>query len=46
MPKTLTRVATLLVAITALSGCVPVAVGAVGAVAIDSASEDRGRDLF
>ncbi|MBT8413954.1 MAG: hypothetical protein KJO30_06430 [Boseongicola sp.] len=46
MPKTLTRAAIMLAAIAALSGCVPVAVGAVGAVAIDSASEDRGRDLF
>jgi hypothetical protein len=46
MSKTLTRLAVLLAAITTLSGCVPVAVGAVGAVAIDSASEDRGRDLF
>ncbi|SMX24634.1 hypothetical protein [Boseongicola aestuarii] len=46
MSKTLARLAVLIAALTALSGCVPVAIGAVGAVAIDSASEDRGRDLF
>jgi hypothetical protein len=34
------------VGVLVLAGCVPVAVGAVGAVAVDSASEDRGKDLF
>lgn len=29
-----------------LMGCVPVAIGAAGAVAADTISEDRGRDLF
>ena len=29
-----------------LMGCVPVAVGAAGAVAADTIAEDRGRDLF
>ncbi len=30
----------------ALSGCVPVVIGAGGAIAADTISEDRGRDLF
>ena len=30
----------------ATSGCVPVAIGATGAIAADTISEDRGRDLF
>ncbi len=42
----LTLAAALLACVTALSGCVPVAVGAVGAVAADSIAEDRGGDLF
>ena len=42
----LTRIAAVIAALTAISGCVPVAVGAVGAVAVDSAAEDRGNDLF
>ena len=29
-----------------VSGCVPVAVGAGGAIAADTIAEDRGRDLF
>lgn len=29
-----------------LSGCVPVAVGAAGAIAADTIAEDRGHDLF
>ena len=44
MPFKLT--AAMLLTVLALSGCVPVAVGAVGAVAADSISEDQGRDLF
>lgn len=28
------------------SGCVPVAIGAAGAVAADTIAEDRGTDLF
>ena len=30
----------------ATSGCVPVVAGAAGAIAADTISEDRGRDLF
>ena len=30
----------------ATSGCVPLVVGAGGAIAADTISEDRGRDLF
>jgi len=30
----------------ALMGCVPVAIGAAGAVAADTIAEDRGSDLF
>lgn len=29
-----------------LSGCVPVAIGAGGAIAADTIAEDRGEDLF
>ena len=29
-----------------LSGCVPVAIGAGGAIAADTIAEDRGQDLF
>ena len=29
-----------------LSGCVPVAIGATGAIAADAIAEDRGSDLF
>ena len=36
----------LFVGTTLISGCVPVAVGAVGAVAVDSYSEGQGNDLF
>ncbi|MBT8460317.1 MAG: hypothetical protein HKP37_12230 [Boseongicola sp.] len=45
MPR-INCLAVALVAITALSGCVPVAVGAVGAVAADSIAESNGNDLF
>ena len=30
----------------ATSGCVPVAIGAGGAIAADTIAEDNGRDLF
>ncbi|MDD9921618.1 MAG: hypothetical protein OXQ92_04955 [Boseongicola sp.] len=46
MQKTLTTLAAALLSITALTGCVPVAVGAVGAVAADQIAEERGSDLF
>ena len=36
----------LLASVVVTSGCVPVAVGAAGAIAADTISEDRGRDLF
>lgn len=29
-----------------VSGCVPVAAGAAGAIAADTIAEDRGQDLF
>lgn len=35
-----------LLAMTGLSGCVPVAVGAGGAIAADTIAEDRGGNLF
>ena len=43
------RIAVILVAalsIASLSGCVPVAIGAGGAIAADTIAEDRGGDLF
>ena len=40
------RLTVLIAALTALSGCVPVAVGAAGAVAADTIAEDNGNDLF
>ncbi|WP_299748887.1 hypothetical protein [uncultured Boseongicola sp.] len=46
MSRNLTRICALILGATALSGCVPVAIGAVGAVAADSIAEDRGNDLF
>lgn len=36
----------LLLATVALSGCVPVVIGAGGAIAADTIAEDRGGDLF
>ncbi|QMU57920.1 MAG: hypothetical protein GKR98_06740 [Boseongicola sp.] len=39
-------IAVMVFGVSAISGCVPVAVGAVGAVAVDSAAESRGTDLF
>ena len=42
----LALIATLLLSSTILSGCVPVAIGAGGAIAADTIAEDRGRDLF
>jgi predicted small secreted protein len=37
---------TLLLGSSVLSGCVPVAIGAGGAIAADTIAEDRGKDLF
>lgn len=39
-------IATLLIGSNVLAGCVPVAIGAAGAVAADTIAEDRGKDLF
>lgn len=39
-------IATLLIGSGVLSGCVPVAIGATGAIAADTIAEDRGKDLF
>ncbi len=36
----------LLSGVVVTSGCVPVAIGAAGAVAADTIAEDRGSDLF
>ena len=36
----------ILFSIMATSGCVPVAIGAGGAIAADTIAEDRGNDLF
>ncbi|MCV6594913.1 MAG: hypothetical protein OIF48_18325 [Silicimonas sp.] len=45
MTKALTATALILAALIT-SGCVPVAIGAAGAVAADTIAEDQGRDLF
>ena len=39
-------IAAVLAAATSVSGCVPLVVGAGGAVAADSVAEDRGGNLF
>lgn len=46
MLKKLTLIAVVVTGAFATTGCVPVAVGAAGAIAADTISEDRGRDLF
>ena len=46
MWKRLTILLGLLLGATSLSGCVPVVIGAGGAIAADTIAEDRGRDLF
>lgn len=40
------QVGFLLAAVLATSGCVPVAVGAGGAIAADTVAEERGGNLF
>lgn len=42
------KIATILVVVGVMltSGCVPVAIGAGGAIAADTIAEDRGSDLF
>ena len=42
----LALIVTLLAGSSILSGCVPVAIGAGGAIAADTIAEDRGNDLF
>ena len=39
-------IATLLISSSVLSGCVPLAIGAGGAIAADTIAEDNGNDLF
>lgn len=46
MPKTLILAIGLTLSAFAVSGCVPVAIGAAGAIAADTIAEDRGSDLF
>lgn len=46
MRTKIAMILTMVLGCAAVSGCVPVAVGAAGAVAVDAISEDRGRDLF
>lgn len=45
MTKT-TLILVAVLSVTGLSGCVPVAVGAAGAIAADTIAEDRGKNLF
>lgn len=42
----LVLIVTLAIATMSTSGCVPIVVGAGGAIAADTIAEDRGRDLF
>ena len=46
MAKKITIMAGLLAMATAMSGCVPLALGAGGAVAADEVAENRGDNLF
>ena len=46
MLKKLTLIAVVMSGALATSACVPVAIGAAGAIAADTISEDRGKDLF
>jgi predicted small secreted protein len=46
MRKRLALIAGLALSAISLSGCVPVAIGAGGAIAADTIAEDRGGDLF
>jgi|GEM_PF-5857936 hypothetical protein len=41
-----TAIFLMILAVLGTSGCVPVVAGAAGAIAADTISEDRGRDLF
>ena len=42
----LTLIIAALLSVMATAGCVPVAIGAGGAIAADTIAEDRGNDLF
>lgn len=46
MKAKLIMIAAMLVSTAALSGCVPAAIGAGGAIAADSVAEDQGGNLF
>lgn len=46
MQRTAILVLGLTLATMTLSGCVPVVIGAGGAIAADTIAEDRGSDLF
>lgn len=46
MRQRLALIAGLALSAISLSGCVPVAIGAGGAIAADTIAEDRGNDLF
>lgn len=46
MPRKTLALVALLLAAPALSGCIPVAVGAGGAIAADRAAENEGGNLF
>ncbi|WP_413718430.1 hypothetical protein [Silicimonas sp. MF1-12-2] len=46
MHKRLALIAMLAIGAMSSSGCVPLVIGAGGAIAADTISEDRGRDLF
>lgn len=46
MHKQVALIVGLALSVMAVSGCVPVAVGAGGAIAADTIAEDRGNDLF
>lgn len=46
MQKRLVLALGLALAAMSISGCVPVVIGAGGAIAADTIAEDRGKDLF
>lgn len=41
-----TLIVAAILSVMATAGCVPVVIGAGGAIAADTIAEDRGRDLF
>ena len=46
MQTRLVLIVTLAITMMSTSGCVPIVIGAGGAIAADTIAEDRGRDLF